>query len=137
MKAKNDFWGFGARAGLDSEWRLGSGWNLFGNVAASLLYSHFDVEQKVTFADAIRTQIDHDFYTVTPNTEIALGLRWTKPFSKNKYLLSVKAAYEFHAWMDQNRLRRFFDTAAPSANDEVSKGNLYLTGFAFDVGFDF
>ena len=49
MISKNDFWGVGARTGLNTEWHVGSGWYLFGNVAAALLYSHFDVEQSVHF----------------------------------------------------------------------------------------
>ena len=136
MIAKNDFWGLGARAGLDSEWHVGAGWFLFGNIAASLLYSHFDVDQSVTFRNAIRYQLKHEFYTVVPNTEIHLGVCWSKLFSKNRYLFMLKGAYEFHAWFDQNRMRRFFDTA-PSCNDEVSRADLYLSGFSFALGFEF
>jgi hypothetical protein len=29
---KNDFWGFGARTGIDTDWMLGKGWGLFGNL---------------------------------------------------------------------------------------------------------
>ena len=136
MIAKNNFWGIGARAGLDTEWHVGAGWFLFGKAAAALLYSHFDVAQSVTIHNAIRYQIKHDFYTVTPNTEIHLGVCWSYRFSKNRYLLMLKGAYEFHAWFDQNRMRRFFDTA-PSCNDEVSRANLYLSGFSFALGFEF
>lgn len=137
MEAENDFWGIGARAGLDSEWHLGAGWYIFGNIAASLLYSHFETSQDVNFDQDDRTELKHEFYTSTPNAEISLGLCWNKYFSKNRYLFALKAAYEFHAWINQNRLYKFTDDVASNALAEVSKGNLYLNGFAFSFGFEF
>lgn len=137
MIASNDFWGVGTRAGLNSEWYVGLGWYLFGQCSAALLYSHFDVEQSVTFLQAVRTEVDHDFYTVVPCTDIKLGLCWNHRFCCNKYLMRLSLAYEFHAWFDQNRLRRFFDDTKPQANDSVSRADLYLSGFAFNAGFNF
>ena len=38
---KNDSWALGARAGIDTKWKMGAGWNIFGNLAMSLNYQHF------------------------------------------------------------------------------------------------
>jgi hypothetical protein len=78
--------------------------------------------------------------------EIILGLCWSHLFSKNKYMVSLKAAYEMHQWWEQNRLRRFFDKdtdvgtadiSASSSNDEVARGDLKVNGFSFAIQFDF
>ena len=147
VKNKNDFWGVGPRAGIDTEWHLGAGWFLFGKASASLLYSHFDVHQELTYSDDTFYQLKHDFYTNSPNMEIILGLCWSHLFSKNKYMVSLKAAYEMHQWWEQNRLRRFFDKdtdtsgnadiSASSSNDEVARSDLKVNGFSFTLQFDF
>jgi hypothetical protein len=146
VKNKNDFWGIGLRAGLDTEWHFGTGWYLFGKASGSLLYSHFDIYQDLIFNTDTLYQLKHDFYTNSPNMEIILGLCWSHLFSKNKYMLSLKAAYEMHQWWEQNRLRRFFDedvsiefgsNSASSSNDEVARGDLTVNGFSFAIQFDF
>lgn len=137
MKGKNDFWGVGPRAGLNTEWHLGAGWYLIGDVSASILYSHFDVDQSMNFHSTPLYQLKHDFYTNSPNMELIIGICWSHLFSKNKYMVSLKVAYEMHQWWDQNRFRRFFDNASPIANDEVSRGDLKINGLSFAIGFDF
>ena len=146
MSAKNDFWGVGPRVGIDTEWHFADSWYLFGNMAASLLYSHFDVFQEVILDKKTLYQLKHDFYTNSPNMEIILGLCWCHLFSKNRYMVSLKAAYEMHQWWEQNRLRRFFDKdsgilgnplSASSSNDEVARGDLTVNGFSFAIQFDF
>jgi hypothetical protein len=147
MNAKNDFWGVGPRVGIDTEWRFAGSWYFFGNVAASILYSHFDVSQELIFGEDTLYQLKHDFYTNSPNMEITFGLCWCHLFCKNKYMVSLKAAYEMHYWWEQNRLRRFFDKdidtggsediSASSSNDEVARGDLTVNGFSFTIQFDF
>jgi hypothetical protein len=148
VKNKNDFWGVGPRVGIDTEWHFGAGWYLFGKASASLLYSHFDIFQDLIFDTDTFYQLKHDFYTNSPNMEIIFGLCWSHLFSKNKYMVSLKAAYEMHQWWDQNRLRRFFDKdtdflavhndiSASSSNDEVARGDLTVNGFSFAIQFDF
>jgi hypothetical protein len=132
---ENDFWGIGMKAGFDTEWLFGAGFSLLAKANAALLYSHFDVEQHIN--GVVDDSINHEFYTVTPYTDLSLGLNWSKHFSKNRYVISLRASYEFQAWFDQNRMRRFFDQVSPEANMEASRANLYITGFVFGVGMDF
>ncbi len=136
MNANNDFWGVGTRAGFLSEWILGSGWSLYGNAAASILFSKFDINQSVANNNN-SYNIEQKFYTNTPNFEILLGVGYNLLFNKERHRFSVRAAYEFHQWWDINRMRRFFDNQFAAANDAVSRGDLTLNGVSFKVAFDF
>lgn len=137
MVGDNDFWGVGAIVGMESEWLFGAGFSLFANASAALLYSHFDVEQTVFETVELNNTIDHEFNTITPAANLCLGLQWCKHFSKNRYAVSIRGAYEFQAWYDQNRMRRYLDNTRPECNIELPRANLYLSGFVFGVGFDF
>ncbi len=143
----NDFWGFGARAGFDSDWILGKGFCLFGNFATSLLYSKFDIDQHLTFPqDNQGFDLDDDHYMNVPNMEIVLGLGWGKHFDKNKYHVGLRAAYEFHYWWNQLNIRKFYGAAGTNGgmatgggaypNDVVSRGDLSLSGFSLRLQFD-
>lgn len=136
-KGKNDFWGIGATAGVLSEWLLGAGWQLFGNLGASLLYSHFDVDQEVYAGGDVYTSIERDFYSNVPTMDIQMGIRWNYKFGKDQYRFGLKAAYEFHHLWGMNRFRRFVDPTAPSSNVDLGSRDLSFTGFSFGLLFDF
>jgi hypothetical protein len=64
-QGKNDFWGFGARTGVMSDWNLGKGWNLFGNIAAALLFGKFKVDQSIATGSSATNNgyaLEEDFY---------------------------------------------------------------------------
>lgn len=151
--SENDFWGVGARCGVDTDWIIGKGWCLFGNVAASMLFGKFEIDQNYTLPVTNPTTavdgytVDYDFYQNVPNFEIALGIGWGKYFNKKRNHVSLRAAYEFHEWWDQLNLRKFSSgsVGTPSSgttgtgiytNDVVSRGNLTLNGFSLRVQFD-
>jgi hypothetical protein len=143
---QNDFWGIGARAGLDSEWVVGKGWQLFGNIAGSMLFGKFDIEQNLSLNGSgdihnYGFDLDYDYYQNVPNMELQLGIAWNKYFNKNKYRIGVAAAYEFHEWFDQFNMRKFFGYTYSSTqfqwqNDSVSRGNLTLNGFSVKLQLD-
>jgi hypothetical protein len=136
----NDFWGIGARAGLDSTWILGKGWSLFGNIAASMLAGKFDIDQNLSLPTQTATaegfNLDNDFYQNVPNFEIALGVNWGKYLNKKKTHLGLSLAYEFHEWWDQLNMRKFSAGAPDYTNDVVSRGNFTLNGLSFKVQID-
>jgi hypothetical protein len=145
--ASNDFWGIGTRAGLESEWIVGKGWQLFGNVAGSILFGQFHIDQDVGLGTAssgsgdLGYDLNHKFYQNVPNVEIELGIAWHKFFNKNKYRVGLAAAYEFHEWFDQFNLTRFFGytTSASSYQwqlDTTARGNLTLNGFSVKLQLD-
>lgn len=134
----NDFWGFGARTGLDTDWILGKGWCLFANVSASMLFGKFDVEQKMdpssTTTDGVN--LERHMYQNVPNFEMALGIGWNERFVDNKYQVSLKAAYEFVEWFDQLNMRRFSHGTPDYTNDVVSRGNFTMNGFSLRLQLD-
>ena len=68
---------FGVRLGVDADWELGDGWNIFCNGSASLLWSEFNLHQKETLPDGTKiNEISNDFHAVTPVLEIGAGLSW-------------------------------------------------------------
>lgn len=137
--SENDFWGVGSRLGFDSQWMLGKGFWLFGNFAASMLFGKFDIDQHLTIStDGF--DIEDNFYQNTPNMEMVLGFGWGHFFSRQKYYVSLEAAYEFHEWWDQLNIRKFQSGAGtPGAftNDTVARGNLTLNGFSLKLALDF
>lgn len=146
MDADNDFWGVGTRAGIDTEWYIGRGAYLYGNVSASLLYGKFDVDQTFTggplstddgVAGTLNNEISHEFFTVVPNVEMALGIAWAGKFCCDRYRVTASLGWEFHQWWDQNRMRKFQDDGSIIHNDTTAKGDLSFTGLSFKVGLDF
>lgn len=144
----NHFWGVGLRMGVASEWVVGKGWCLFANAFASTMASKFEIKQRMVLPTSVTTHsnaitstndgfdFDYDYYQNTPNTEMAVGVAWSKYFDRSKYRIGLKASYEFIEWWDQLNMRRFFSGAPGYANDTVSRGNLTLNGFSLKVQLD-
>ncbi len=134
----NDFWGFGARAGFDTDWIIGKGWCLFANVSGSMIFGKFDVEQNLDPSSNATDGMtaSRQFYQNVPNMEMALGLGWNQSFDSNRYRVSMRAAYEFIEWFDQLNMRKFYSGTAAYANDVVSRGNLTLNGFSLRLQLD-
>ncbi|HSX13252.1 MAG TPA: Lpg1974 family pore-forming outer membrane protein [Chlamydiales bacterium] len=142
---KNEFYGVGARFGVNSDWILGKGWWLFANFSASLLAGKFEVHQNlnvpangttITPSGVDGFDIHSDYFQNTPNMEIALGLAWSKAFDCNRYRVGLRAAYEFVEWWDQLNMRKFFSGNPGYANDVVSRGNLTFNGFSLKLQLD-
>jgi hypothetical protein len=147
-RGNNDFWGVGIRAGLDSDWIIGKGWCLFGNISASMLSGKFCIHQTLDIpnGDDI-SPIEEEYYQNTPNVEMSLGIGWGTHFNKKRNHVGLRLAYEFVEWFDQFNMRKFFSGSSGSvggmatvndgfANDTVSRGNLTLNGLSFKLQFD-
>lgn len=136
----NDFWGVGARCGFDTDWVLGKGWKLFGNVATSLLFGKFEIDQSMQIPDGgTAFDLRYNSYQNQPNLEIALGIAWGMHFNKKRNHVGLALAYEFHEWWDQLNMRRFYSGGTNGgawANDVVSRGNFTLNGLSLSLRFD-
>ena len=145
MISKNDRWGVGLRGGFKTEWMLGAGWLLYGDLAGSIMYGKYDISQELAAGGAYSFELDQDYYVVNPNLELRLGVLWTHHFCENKYRIALGGAYEFHYFWDENQLKRFYGdgdggalaNGAIAANDTVSRGDLSLNGLSFRLQFDF
>jgi hypothetical protein len=138
----NDYWGAGLRGGLDTTWNFGPNFNIFGKVAAALLYGKFSVKQKNDLASpTYSSDVDHEFYQVEPNMDLALGVSWGKYINDRKGYFSIKLAYELHYFWNQNNMRNF-NYQGNSSNrwsysQAVPRGNLSISGLDLAFQFDF
>ena len=139
MKAKNDFWGLGIRAGVESQWGFGRGWSIFGNAAIAMLYGNFKVKSE----EIVGTYVDNggpsanlsgwsgtnNYHAGRANGDWTLGLRWNHMFSNDRYGLTLQAGYEQHIYWNM------FNTTIPNATSQ--NGDLSLDGWTFAAKFDF
>lgn len=136
-------WGVGARGGVDTHWMFCSGFYLFGNAAASLLYTQFgdDDDVKVNYTQNTTTafgvsetgtvNIESGRRMLGPEFDMALGFGWADYIDcGNKWYLDLSAGYEFTTFFNQNAFRNFYSV-------NVSDTNLYFHGLTVTVRLDF
>lgn len=135
-KLKNRFWGFGFVAGLDTDWKLGWGFSIYGEADMSILMSFFDIDQKGTQDDVKIWSQDKSFRTGRAILDLELGLRWARLFLKDRFGLALKVGYEYHLFFNQNQF------VLSSGNDDFElfnpvKGDLTYQGAIGSIQFDF
>ncbi len=135
-KLKNRFWGFGFLAGFDTDWKLGKGFSIYGDADLSILVGFFDVDQKGILNDVKIWSQDKSFRTGRAILDLALGLKWSRFFSKNRFGITFKTGYEYHLYFNQNQ----FLLSSGSDNFELFnpvKGDLTYQGVIGSAQFDF
>ena len=130
----NDFFGVGARVGVDSDWILGKGFKLYSNLSSSVLAGGFNL---IEYIPGVNVTLKDDFQMVVPNLELALGLDWGCYLNQNKYYLDFRFGYEFQVWWDQWNMRQFL-TGVTDGNfiNVRTPGNLTLNGFTLKIQLD-
>jgi len=135
---KNDYWAVGLRGYYDANFLLGKGWHIFAKAAFALLFGKFDISQfssvNVLF-NSLRYKLENSFYCMQPNAELQLGFCKSIYLNKDHCFFTLKLAYEFQHWWNQNQARKFFDRD-PVANDITSRGDLSFNGFVFSMRFE-
>jgi hypothetical protein len=150
FRAKNDYSGFGVRAGSDFLWHLSRHWNLFGEFSASILYGEFEVklknlhDQGLGEGDVPPFPLDffarERFWRARANFEEAIGLSWETVFNRERFHVTVNAAYELSQWLNQNQL---FYTFYLRGQDTISSvpirngGDLSFHGIRLGIQLDF
>lgn len=136
--------------GCAFQWSLAKHWDLFSDLSAALLASHFDVKRSETDLflnlagslekDLIR--LKNEAWTFRPQGQLDLGIRFSDEFRYGARLVRyrISAAYEAQMWWKQNQLLRYIDvqnTFSSGANVTPSQGDLMFHGVDLEVGFDF
>ncbi len=108
MHQKQNYWGIGVRAGLNTAWHFCKSLSIFGDGAVSELYSHFHVHRKDNVTVGVGApfspvNMSEKFRTLQPIIELTLGLRWETWCSQEKYHISLQAGWENQVWFNQNR----------------------------------
>lgn len=146
---ENNYKGVGIRGGLESTWHINCGWELYGNIALSLLYGRFEIEQKEENRLAV-TPFTRDKILKTKDgfrasrlvTDFILGIQWSTMFCDCKYGITARAAWENHLFLNQNQLwnvtKSIIGDFFEYGNKFVrSRGDLDTQGWTLTILFNF
>ena len=125
--------GVGLRTGIDTAWILCKHLSLFGDLALTGLWSHFNENRKDTVTPKGDTGYDtfnvqDKISAMTVVLEFAFGLRYDYSFNCNKNLFFFQAGWEQQFWLNQNQ---FFRPSTTNADDLSFQGLTAKMGFAF------
>ncbi len=139
IQMKNEFWGLGVRGGLDTQWGVFKEISIYGNLALSLLYGHFDVKEEIAFtstgANPLALRTKDPFNTTRAITDLAIGLRWDHSFVERLHL-RLQAGWEHHLFFGQNQF--YLNTSGfPAINTRFDNKDLALQGWTFGTRLDF
>ncbi len=132
LRKKQTLWGMGTRAGLNTVWHFSRNWGLYGDIAATALWSDFHVKAKdkeVVEELGISPITLHTKEVITeviPVFETGLGLTYMAWFDHEQYVLQISAGWEEQIWLDFNHFTDF-----------NRAGNLSVHGLTVKVGFAF
>lgn len=112
VKAHDQFWGVGIRAGLDAKVQFCNYFGLFGKVSGAILYGEVDAPNILTTnigqapnlpdnAGETHLDIKNKYYESKPTAQIMLGLEGGSGFCNNSKYFGIKAAFEINYWWDQ------------------------------------
>ena len=149
IEYKDEWWGIGLEGGLDTQWGLGSGWSLFGNMTGAILYGFhdIDVEDEVSPAVTISgyftptskgtfVDMDNTYRVSHPILDIMMGLRYDRMFSNDQFHLGLQLGWEHHVYFSQNQFPVFVDDV--NLGTIVSnQGDLTFQGWTLSARFDF
>lgn len=143
-KLKDHWWGMGLEGGLDTQWGLGGGWSIFGNLTASILYGLHEMKMENTFttfgesspAEINFSDVTQSYRVSHPVLDMALGVRWDHLFSNDRFYIGFDLGWEHHVYFSQNQFPVFADDANPGLM-AVNQGDLTLQGWTFSARFGF
>ncbi len=133
---ENDFKGAGPLLGIESNWEMGAGLSLFGDLSTAIIVGHFDNEQEQLQLDnAEVVDLNSAFNLVSPFLQMIAGLAWDLNFSKDRYHVGLRAGFETQFWWDQNQIEQFTDKDFPIYVRK--QGDLAFYGLTLRARFDF
>lgn len=156
---QNKFEGIGGRSGIEGDWNFGCGWSLFSQIAASILYGHFNVihKEEVRLAQSpfSKQQVldtKEAFWVSRAVFDWKLGIQYAALVCDCKYGLTARLSWEQHLFFHQNQMSRVVRTGVeeysygyyvPFPNDRgantfyQNRGTLDTTGWTLTVQFTF
>lgn len=131
---KNNFWGIGPEAGINTKWMIffskNQFINLFGDFSGATMWGHW------SFADVFNNDLQQKIVTKLQNMSSGasmlrafMGLGWDAHFNQNQCLISAKLGYEMQFWLDQ---LQFYSFTGGRLDNELT-----LQGGTFEICFDF
>jgi hypothetical protein len=130
---KNNFWGIGPEAGINTHWNLfanQSQFYLFGNFSGALMWGHWSFDDQ--FRNDIQQKVSINLQNINGGASMLrtlMGFGWDIYIIQNRYRFSSKLAYEMQFWLDQLQFYSF--TGGRLVNE------LTLQGGTLEFCFDF
>ncbi|MBM3197753.1 MAG: hypothetical protein FJZ58_00670 [Chlamydiae bacterium] len=122
-------WALGPRFTLDTNWLLGCGFRVLGNLGASVLYTRY-TDLNYSYVEGTYADYSEDMSplgTLRAITESALGLGWGCYFGDNNdYHIDFGASYDFNVHWNQNM-----------GVKGTAPGNVYIHGLNVAARLDF
>jgi hypothetical protein len=150
IKYRDSWWGVGLEAGLDSQWGLGSGWSIFANLAAAILYGEHNIRFKdkndpaaylgnglgITPSSGVFANVRDKTWIAHPILDLQLGLRWDGMVANDHLHIGVHLGWENHVYFSQNQFPIFSDDYN-FGKFFANQGDLSLEGWTLGMRPDF
>ncbi|MCX6988670.1 MAG: Lpg1974 family pore-forming outer membrane protein [Chlamydiae bacterium] len=146
---KNNYWGIGPMVGLNTQFWMGYGFSIFGNIAASLVYGQFTLKQQETADNDTVADLSNNYYAGRAITDLQLGLRWDSNVCKSKKAsvcqcekirkktnFSMTAGWEQHLFFSQGEFMHFTD-ATNAGRFTQEHNDLSVQGATLSMRLDF
>lgn len=137
-EVKDRWWGIGLAGGLDTQWGLGRGWSIFGNLSTAIIYGFHHMKDETEEKPGSVKFVDmKDRYRIShPILDLQTGLRWDNMFSDDRFHLGLQIGWEHHIYFSQNQLPVFVDDVS-EGTIIGNQGDLTFQGWTFSARFDF
>ena len=119
IKHRNDFTGFGARAGFDTSWILGCGFGFYSNFGANLLVGRHRLNNTETnrsasapFTKSKFTEVSDSFKVGRFIADLGVGVEWSSLFCDCQYGLTISLGWEGHLFLNQNQMWKMTNTTS-------------------------
>jgi hypothetical protein len=150
LRFRDRWWGIGPEGGLDTQWGLGGGWSIFGNLAVAILYGKHrikfkDVDTPPTataennansLPNGVYTKLKDRNWVAHPILDLQLGLRWDWMLANDHLHVGIEVGWENHIYFSQNQFPIFSDDFN-LGKFFANQGDLSLEGWTFGVRLDF
>lgn len=135
----HSIWGLGIRSGLNTSWQFSRNFSIYGNLALTGIWLHYDTDRKDTFTlvdlnqpfqDELSTvNVQDHLRLIKPVVEFGMGLRAETYYGCGRYHFQLEAGWEAQIWVNQ--------TLFISLNDHYDRFDLNLQGLTAKVRLDF
>jgi|JI10StandDraft_1071094.scaffolds.fasta_scaffold01504_2 hypothetical protein len=133
-------WGLGMRGGLNTSWQFSKNVGIYGNLALTGIWLHYDLDRKDTFETIegnpqvpptkITTyNIQDHLRLIKPVLEFGIGLRLEAYFACNRYHLLLQGGWESQIWINE--------VLQITKNGHYDRFDLNMHGLTTKLRFDF
>ena len=134
LDLKQDYWGVGLRAGLNTAWQFTKNLSFFGDLAIATLWGQFDLARReyLTQFGATNTTFytAANPHTLEPVIDLHAGLRWETWLNRDRLHFLMQAGWEHQLYLLHNEVIK-------NLGEPDHTGDLILQGLTVKARLDF